>query len=177
MTYKLQHHPSQTSRDASALSLGASEHTRRPIQPTTIGGYPGAGIGRVVRFPSAVPLMQIIHRIVLGIGIPRGFPVAVPQGKTASDMRIRSVGICAGSGGHVFGEMDKAGEDVDLLFTGELGHHEALAAIERGRCVIALFHSNTERGFLHAVMKSELEAEIRMQVGSLVKLSRRRAQY
>ena len=46
--------------------------------------------------------------------------------------------------------------DVDLLFTGELSHHEALAAIESGKAVVTLFHSNSERGFLHSVLKEQL---------------------
>ena len=49
-----------------------------------------------------------------------------------------------------------AGVDADLLFTGELSHHEALAATEKGQCVVTLFHSNTERGFLHGVMREAL---------------------
>lgn len=44
------------------------------------------------------------------------------------------------------------GLEVDLLFTGELSHHEALAAIEQGKVVITAFHSNTERGFLKGVL-------------------------
>jgi putative NIF3 family GTP cyclohydrolase 1 type 2 len=56
------------------------------------------------------------------------------------------------------------GLDVDLLFTGELSHHEALAAIEQGKCVITVFHSNTERGFLKARMKSALETEVANQI-------------
>lgn len=75
-------------------------------------------------------------------------------------MNIGSIGICAGSGGSLFSQMEKDGEDVDLYFTGELSHHEALAAIEKGKCVICLFHSNTERGFLHGVLKGQLEATI-----------------
>ena len=53
------------------------------------------------------------------------------------------------------------GIDVDLLFTGALGHHEALAAIEQGKCVVTAFHSNTERTFLRERMKGLLEKEIR----------------
>lgn len=53
------------------------------------------------------------------------------------------------------------GLDVDLLLTGELSHHEALAAIEQGKCVITAFHSNTERAFLRNVMKRELDVELR----------------
>ena len=121
-------------------------------------------MGRIVRLSEPVPLPDIIDRIGLGLGNPKGFPIAVPQGKQAGDMMIRSIGICAGSGGHLFGEMEKAGEEVDLLFTGELSHHEALAAIEKGKCVICLFHSNTERGFLHSVLKVQLEATIAEEV-------------
>lgn len=53
-----------------------------------------------------------------------------------------------------------SGLDVDLLFTGELSHHEALAAIEQGKCVITTFHSNTEREFIKRNMRFELEASI-----------------
>ncbi|KAK5168652.1 uncharacterized protein LTR77_005961 [Saxophila tyrrhenica] len=158
--YMLQHHPSQLDLKQEALSLGGQNHKRYPIRSTAVPGYPGAGMGRIVRLPSPVPLPEIIDRIGLGLGNPKGFPIAVPQGKQASEMTIQSIGICAGSGGHLFGEMEKDGEEVDLLFTGELSHHEALAAIEKGRCVITLFHSNTERGFLHGVLKGQLESTV-----------------
>lgn len=42
-----------------------------------------------------------------------------------------------------------------------MSHHEALAATERGQCVIAPFHSNTERGYLAGVMKGKLEGAIK----------------
>jgi len=48
------------------------------------------------------------------------------------------------------------GLDVDLLFTGELSHHEALAAVEQGKCVITTFHSNSERSFLAEVLSAQL---------------------
>jgi len=41
-----------------------------------------------------------------------------------------------------------------------MSHHEALAVIERGGCVVSLFHSNSERGYLDAVMKDRLRIEI-----------------
>lgn len=157
-TYMLQHHPSQLSIRDKALHLNNSKHTRVPIHVCKVPGYEktGAGMGRIVRFSSPQPLLSIIDRIGLGLGNPRGFPIAIPQGKEASDISISSVAICAGSGGSLFRDLD----DVDLLFTGELSHHEALAAIESGKCVITLFHSNTERGFLHSVLKTQLEETV-----------------
>lgn len=53
-----------------------------------------------------------------------------------------------------------AGLDVDLLFTGEMSHHEALTAVEQGKVVVTAFHSNTERGFLKARMQDLLRAKI-----------------
>lgn len=117
-------------------------------------------MGRIVRFSSPQPLLSIIDRIGLGLGNPKGFPIAVPQGKTMDQISISSVAICAGSGGHLFSPSSLK-EHVDLLFTGELSHHEALAAIEKDQVVICLFHSNTERGFLHSVLKPQLEKTIR----------------
>ena len=113
-------------------------------------------MGRLVTFNKPQYLTHLIERIARGVGTPKGFPVAIPQGQSVEDIQIRTVAICAGSGGSVL-----KGVDADLLFTGELSHHEALAATEQGRCVITLFHSNTERGFLHNVMKPQLLATLR----------------
>ena len=57
--------------------------------------------------------------------------------------------------------------DADLLFTGELSHHDALRMTEQGRCVVTLFHSNTERGFLSSVMKEKLAGVLREEWGRL----------
>lgn len=164
--YVLHHHSSRLEADKGRLLLGNEKHRRCPIQSTKVEGHPGAGMGRVVRFSDPVSLPDILDRIHLGLGSLKGFQVAVPQGKQASDVMIGSIGICAGSGGHLFAEMEKAGENVDLLFTGELSHHEALAAIEKGRCVICLLHSNTERGFLHSVLKHQLERTVQEEVAT-----------
>ena len=108
-------------------------------------------MGRLVTFSEPQPLTHLIERIARGVGTPRGFPVAIPQGQAVEDIKIRTVAVCAGSGGSILN-----GVDADLLFTGELSHHEALAATEKGRCVVTLFHSNSERGYLHSVMRDKL---------------------
>ena len=63
----------------------------------------------------------------------------------------------------------------DLLFTGELSHHEALAATERGSCVVTLFHSNSERGFLTKVMKPKLEKILRKEWDRVREQERKRS--
>lgn len=108
-------------------------------------------MGRLVKFDKPQPLTLIIERIARGVGNPKGFPVAIPQGRQVEEILIRSVAICAGSGSSILRH-----STADLFFTGELCHHDALAATEQGRCVITLFHSNSERGFLHTVLKDQL---------------------
>lgn len=115
-------------------------------------------MGRLVKFSQPQPLTHLIERIARGVGNPKGFPVAIPQTRQVEDIQIRSVAICAGSGSSVLRDVD-----ADLLFTGELSHHDALAATEQGRCVVTLFHSNTERGFLHSVLKEKLTTILRRE--------------
>lgn len=108
-------------------------------------------MGRLVTFTHPQPFTHLIERIARGVGSPKGFPVAIPQTKQVEEIQIRTVGICAGSGHSVLKDVD-----ADLLFTGELSHHDALAATEEGKCIVTLFHSNTERGFLSTVLKNKL---------------------
>ncbi|KIN00821.1 hypothetical protein OIDMADRAFT_162663 [Oidiodendron maius Zn] len=136
-------------------------HDRSSITPIKEAppGFNGAGYGRIVRFQAPLLLGTISERIQNLLGNLSGLSIAVPQTiqpKHKPLIKISSVGICAGSGGSLLN-----GLDVDLLFTGELSHHEALAAIEQGKCVITTFHSNTEREFLKRKMQPALEAELK----------------
>lgn len=120
-------------------------------------GFEEAGHGRVVRFNKPQPLGTLISRITSGLGVDY-VSVAVPQSisqEEKSNIPISTVGICAGSGGDLLD-----GLDVDLLFTGEISHHPALAAIEKGKVVITTFHSNSERAFLNHRMKPYLEEKL-----------------
>ena len=45
------------------------------------------------------------------------------------------------------------GARADMYFTGEMSHHEILAAVAEGITVVVCNHSNTERGFLHVLQK------------------------
>ncbi|CAO2654226.1 Nn.00g109590.m01.CDS01 [Neocucurbitaria sp. VM-36] len=162
-TYTLNHHPSQTTlRLAKQPSTTTTTvpHTRRPVVPQSpeLASHPGAGMGRIVQFNQPQPLPTLLDRIGKGLNNPKGFPIAIPQDKSISDISIRSVGICAGSGASLLSNLD-----VDLLFTGEMSHHEALAAIEKGQVVINLFHSNSERGFLAEVLMGQLEETVQKE--------------
>lgn len=120
-------------------------------------GFEAAGYGRIVKFTNPVSLKDIVTKTLQRLSI-KGVSLAVPQWVRTEDrsqFKISSVGICAGSGGSMLN-----GLDVDLLFTGELSHHEALAAIEQGKCVLTTFHSNSERQFLRSVLHGQLQNTI-----------------
>jgi len=154
---------------ASSSASKDTVHHRSVINPVkdAMEGFEGAGYGKIIRFQNPQKLGDIMDRITAGLCMFSGLSVAVPQSVPAgkkSDIKISSIGICAGSGGSTLN-----GLDVDLLFTGELSHHEALAAIEQGKCVITTFHSNTERLFLMTTMQNKLFPEIRKQIDEKVR--------
>lgn len=156
-TYSKPTYPKPAELEKTDLSPSATGHARSVIHAIKgVKGFEEAGMGRLVKFKEPQPLTHLIERIAHGVGSPKGFPVAIPQTQQVEDIQIRSVGICAGSGHAVLEDVD-----ADLLFTGELSHHDALAATEKGKCVVTLFHSNTERGFLSSVLKEKLTAVLK----------------
>lgn len=80
--------------------------------------------------------------------------VARPQSGPATP--IQKVAVCAGSGYDVLKDAD-----ADLFVTGEMSHHNALRLTMLGKSVLTVFHSNSERGFLSAVLKGQLEGELK----------------
>jgi putative NIF3 family GTP cyclohydrolase 1 type 2 len=57
--------------------------------------------------------------------------VAYPAGSDPTAPTVHTVAICAGSGGSMF-----AGVRADVFFTGEMQHHDVLAAVAQGSNVI-----------------------------------------
>jgi putative NIF3 family GTP cyclohydrolase 1 type 2 len=51
--------------------------------------------------------------------------------------------------------------DVDLILTGELSHHEILAALGRGTSVITVGHWNSEHGYLYTMQNNLTTALVR----------------
>jgi dinuclear metal center YbgI/SA1388 family protein len=63
----------------------------------------------------------------------------------------KTIGLCAGAGSSL---LDTAiAQGCELFFTGELRHHEALAATARGCAIMLAGHTNTERGYLLELRK------------------------
>lgn len=49
------------------------------------------------------------------------------------------------------------GVKADMYMTGEMSHHQVLAATGRGVAVLLCEHTNTERGFLQVAYKKKLQ--------------------
>lgn len=110
------------------------------------------GMGRIVTLESPITIEEAVTRIKLSLGL-KYLSVALANGNDKYH-KIKTIAICAGSGGSVF-----KGVQADLYYTGELSHHEALYLKESGSSVITCNHSNTERAFL-TVFKSQLAQEL-----------------
>ncbi|WAQ84677.1 hypothetical protein PtA15_5A250 [Puccinia triticina] len=111
----------------------------------------GLGGGRRVEFAQGkeVDLDQLISRIKTGLGLSH---VQLAKSSFASPT-IRSVGVCAGSGGSICSAL---GKSCDAFVTGEMSHHELLSANARGIHIILTAHTNTERFFLAKVLQPRL---------------------
>jgi dinuclear metal center YbgI/SA1388 family protein len=121
-----------------AEALGAGE--RRPIVP--VDGDDGAiGQGRLVSLDKPVALATVVRRVKRHLGLAQ---VRVARSsRHARGAKVRSVALCAGAGGSVL-----EGVAADLYWTGEMRHHDVLAANAAGASVILCEHTNTERGYL-----------------------------
>lgn len=85
--------------------------------------------------------------------------IASPVGADVKTTQVNSFGVCAGSGYDVLKEAD-----VDLLVMGETAHHSALRAIQQGRTLVQVFHSNSERGYLQQILRPALEEQLKLSV-------------
>ena len=149
--------PSDLSHTRIVIHQSSEQSISQTDDPSTFSPST-TGAGRLITFKQPQPLAHLIERIAHGVGTPKGFPVAIPQERNIEDISIRTVGVCPGSGGSVLNDCN-----ADLIFTGELSHHDALAVTERGGSVLTLFHSNSERGYLRAVMRGKLESQLKDQ--------------
>lgn len=98
------------------------------------------GIGRVGKLPGAITLEMVANLLKRGIDVDHLLIAGDP------DAMISRVALCAGAGGDLL--KDAIAQRVDLYVTGELRHHDALAANRAGMSVICTLHSNSERATL-----------------------------
>jgi len=107
----------------------------------------GVGHGRKLVLDQKATLTELATRIKKHLAIDQ---VRVALGSHAP-RRYRTVGMCPGAGGSLREAATAAG--CELYLTGEMRHHDVLAAQATGCTVILAGHTNTERGHLKVVRK------------------------
>ena len=146
------------------LATGVGGGTVAPIPPAE-GRHAdtGAGEGRTVKLEAPIKLSELIDRIkahlqLQHVRVALAFDRFADGAKASDpldlDSEVQTIGICAGSGSSVLG-----GVKTHVWLTGEMSHHEILAANAAGTTVILTDHSNTERGYLQT-MSQMLQAEL-----------------
>jgi dinuclear metal center YbgI/SA1388 family protein len=145
----------------------------RPVKPCAEGpGTPsGSGDGRMGRLASPCSLAQLLAGVKAHLGLeavalalPAALLATTAAGSAAvaaaaEQLQVASVAVCAGSGAGVLGGL----RGMDVWVTGELSHHDVLAATAGGTAVILTHHSKCERGFL-PVMEGRLRAALQAAV-------------
>jgi dinuclear metal center YbgI/SA1388 family protein len=102
------------------------------------------GQGRVGKLSSPTSREQVIDRIKRELGLSH-LLIAGPTSGT-----VTTAACCAGSCGEFVKDALKA--KAELFLTGELRHHDALAASNAGMTVVCTLHTNSERAVLKRVI-------------------------
>jgi putative NIF3 family GTP cyclohydrolase 1 type 2 len=145
---------------ADMLSSLDKDSKRSIVQPIAKPeGYASAsvGYGRRVDFSRGFSVQDVVGAFAKALDM-KYISVATPKNL---ENPIRSVAVCAGSGSGVL-----KGCDADLIFTGEMSHHEALKATMLGQTIVTVFHSNSERKYL----RERLAPALRSQLGEDVEI-------
>ncbi len=103
------------------------------------------GLGRIGALTKPTPLNEIIRNLKKHTGA-KAIGVIGPEKRV-----VRTAGVCAGSCGKIINLV--IAEKADLYVTGELKHHQALAAQEAGLTVLCLSHTVSERFILKKFAK------------------------
>jgi putative NIF3 family GTP cyclohydrolase 1 type 2 len=132
--------------------LSAVRHAH-PYEEPAVDVYPlehcpeGCGIGRVGRLKPATSPRNLIARVKRALGLKKVLaagPGALPDGDAEP---VTTAACCAGSCGSTFQAAADAG--ATFYLTGEMRHHDALAAAEAGMTCVCVGHSHSERLVLH----------------------------
>ncbi|MHC4985590.1 MAG: Nif3-like dinuclear metal center hexameric protein [Planctomycetota bacterium] len=107
----------------------------------------GVGQGRIGRLGRPVSATALLTRVKKALGLKHLW-VARPAGGSKT---VRLAACAAGSAGGLFSAAVEAG--ATFYLTGEMRHHDALAAAASGLTVACTGHSNSERAALKNVAK------------------------
>lgn len=144
--------PRRALRDVIAAIISAHSYEEPAISVYPLAELPGdVGLGRVGPLAEPAPLAKVLERVRRACGV-RHVQLAGPTRRP-----VRTLAVTCGSAGGMFRDAIQAG--ADLYVTGELRHHDALAAAAAGLTVACVGHSNSERLTLPA-LERRLRADL-----------------
>ena len=126
-----------------------------PLRPRPL---PDTGSGRLVRLSKPQSLEDITGSLKAHLGVDS---LRVSAGRGHSGPH-EIAACCPGAGGSMLDAAVAAG--ATLFLTGEMRHHDVLAAKERGVSVVLAGHTNTERGYLPRLVDRLSQAMPEVQV-------------
>jgi dinuclear metal center YbgI/SA1388 family protein len=109
------------------------------------------GLGRIGRLSKPMEIGKILEKVKRATGA-KAVGIVGPQKRL-----VKKAAVCAGSCGKLVFDVIAAG--ADLYLTGELKHHQALAAQEAGLTCLCLSHTVSERFVLKKFSK-QLQKEL-----------------
>jgi dinuclear metal center YbgI/SA1388 family protein len=132
-----------------------SPHTALDATPGGVNDWLAAGIAgtdahailpiespcRLVQFRDPVSLSSLENRIKKFLRVDT---LRVAWGPRRPGAKIRRVAVCAGAGSSALALLDRA----EVWITGEMKHHDVLAANAQGVTALLTEHTRTERGYL-----------------------------
>ena len=123
----------------------AHPYEEPPVHVIPLASHPihDSGMGRVVRLANAQTTADIVTRLKSSLGVDH---LRVADGGVESHS---VVACCPGAGGSLVDTARAAG--ATLFVTGEMRHHDVLAAKASGMTIMLAGHTNTERGYLPAL--------------------------
>ncbi|MCX5637322.1 MAG: Nif3-like dinuclear metal center hexameric protein [Planctomycetota bacterium] len=110
------------------------------------------GLGRIGKLARPLRIDQIVKKIKRYTGARAVGIIGDKKGL------VKTAAVCAGSCGEIINSVIAA--KIDLYVTGELKHHQALAAQEAGLTCICLSHTVSERFMLKKLAK-QLQKEVK----------------
>jgi dinuclear metal center YbgI/SA1388 family protein len=129
------------------LADGLGAGSRRALVPHAEDA--AVGQGREVVLAEPAGLSEVAARLKRHLGIQ-----ALRIASADPSAPVQRIALCAGAGGSML-----AGCAADVWITGEMRHHDVLAALAQGTSVILSEHSHSERGYL-AVLAARLRAAL-----------------
>ncbi len=106
-----------------------------------------AGAGRRIVLDKPASMKTLIGRLKKHLGVST-VRYALASNHTEP---VEVIGVCPGSGASLARAARENG--CQLFVTGEMSHHDVLAALDNGLSVLLAGHTNTERGYLPTLEK------------------------